>query len=206
MRVRWHIRSILYGLLHVSEPAMHHGGIGRLGCGRPTPDHTHHDDQQPPPAAAQQQQQAKPARKWHIRGVLLTTVPVVASVGTYDAPSRIHRQSLWCGCVYVYMYSMHPDSRPRPPRRSTTNCHQTKLLLLQQQQAPSNRSRKNRAREMAHPGCSLWLLIAACIGAYDAAPRMDSTQSWGHGRMYSMTYRLQTTSTTMINIRHPKKN
>ena len=30
MRVRWHTRSILYGLMHASEPAMHHGGwIGR---------------------------------------------------------------------------------------------------------------------------------------------------------------------------------
>ena len=95
--------------------------------------------------------------------------------------------------MHVSMYP-NPDSRPHPPQRSTTNCHRTKLTILQQQQAPSSSSssssssRQNHARKVAHPGCTLWLV--ACMGAYDAAPRMDSRQSWGRERMYSMNHYL----------------
>ena len=71
--------------------------------------------------------------RWHIRGVLLATVvPVVASVGVYDAFSRIDRQKLVCGGMYVCIPT------PEHTHRSTTNCHQVKL------------------REgVTHPGCTL---------------------------------------------------
>ena len=56
----------------------------------------------------------------------------------------------------------NPDSRQRPPQRS-------------KRQAPSSSSssRQYHARNVAHPGCTLW--VVACIGAYDPAPRMGST-------------------------------
>ena len=77
MRVRWHICSIFYDLLHISEPAMHYGqwigrawGAGACRCIR-TPDHTRHDDQQQPsPDVAYQQQQAKSSEVAHPRCTL----------------------------------------------------------------------------------------------------------------------------------------
>ena len=123
---------------------------------------------QPSPVVAQQQQ-AKPAREWNIRGVLLATEPVVASVGAYDTSSRVHRRSLVCGgCIYVSLLPNTPTTtiyNQLPPDKTTH---------------PPAAAAENHAREVAHPGCTSWLyVVVACIGAYDAAPGIGSGQKLG---------------------------
>ena len=139
----------------------------------PTPDYAHHDDQQPTATR-------HICERWHIRGSLKATAPVVASVGAYDASSRISRQSLGCGSMYVCKYPciLTPDHPHHNDQRPTGTG--------QNYSSSSSSSRQNHARKVAHPACTLWPV--ACIGAYVAAPRMDSRQSWGCGRLYSMNH------------------
>ena len=64
-------------------------------------------------------------------------------------------------------------------------------------------TRKNPAREVARPQYTLWLV--ACVGAYDASPRIYTvSRAWGAGACMYLS-RLPTTPTTTTNNRHPKK-
>ena len=97
--------------------------------------YAHHDDQQPTATR-------HICERWHMRGVLMATVPVVASVGAYDASSRINRQSLGCGRMYLCMYpcmlflipalAHHNDQNDQLPPDKTT--HPPAAAGTQQQQ------------------------------------------------------------------------
>ena len=114
--------------------------------------------------------------RWHNRDA--NVVPVVASVGSYDASSRIDWQKLVCGSMYVWIPS------PEHAHRSKSNYHQAKLR-----------------EKVTHPGCTLGycklylLVIDACVGAYDASSRID--------RYVLYVSPLPTTPTTTINDQLP---
>ena len=90
MRVRWHTRSIFYGLIQVSEPVMNHGGWigrGRMYVSRlptaptTTTKYNRHHLLLLPSSRNRPNQRVR----WHTRGVLwATVVAVIARVGTYD--------------------------------------------------------------------------------------------------------------------------
>ena len=122
VRARWHIRSILLWFVTYIAACNASRRMDRwsLGCGpiyasrlptiptTTTNNNCHQKNYSPSlllPSSSNRQNQSV---RWHIHGVLLAAVPVGASVGAYDASSRIGRQSLRCGrmyaCMYVCMY------------------------------------------------------------------------------------------------------
>ena len=143
-------------------------------------------------------------RRYSLGYYRLYSLAVHTCVGACDATSRIYRQSLGFGRICVCTYCcMYPDSRQRLPTTTINQLPPDKTT--HPPVAAAGAQQQQNAREVAHPGYTFW--VVECIGAYDAAPRMDSRQSWGRGRMYSMTMtsRPQATPTTTINNRHKKK-